>query len=228
MPAHPLPATLIHTPRRPILVRSPRMQNMSIRQQLNIPWLQNHMQRQPRSNLIQRLQRMLLRLAQSRYHCTSTTVIPPQRGNIVGVEFEPHALAVALGVQHAGNVPGVLALCDLAFAVKVPVWSCEGLDYVGVFALKGVVDVVRGGDVGFAAGEGFGDAEEADEVGAVCVVELSISGMCENGGYLETSGKGRGYVLGVGAVDPHFILLRSIFTQVFDVSEHMSATILTD
>jgi hypothetical protein len=44
-----------------------------------------------------------------------------------------------------------------------------------VGALQGVVDVVGGGYVGFAAGEGFGDAEEADEVGAVGVKVLSMN-----------------------------------------------------
>jgi hypothetical protein len=34
--------------------------------------------------------------------------------------------------------------------------------------------MVRGRDVGFAAREGFGDAQEADEVGAVGVEELSV------------------------------------------------------
>jgi hypothetical protein len=42
-----------------------------------------------------------------------------------------------------------------------------------VLALQGVVDVVGGGDVGLAAGEGLGDAEEADEVCAVGVEVLS-------------------------------------------------------
>ena len=42
-----------------------------------------------------------------------------------------------------------------------------------MLALQGVVDVVGGGDVGLAAGERLGDAEEADEVCAVGVEVLS-------------------------------------------------------
>ena len=43
-----------------------------------------------------------------------------------------------------------------------------------MLALQDVVDVVGGGDVGLAAGERFGDAEEADEVGAIGVEVLSV------------------------------------------------------
>lgn len=57
----------------------------------------------------------------------------------------------------------------------MPVRRCEGLDDVWVLALQGVVDVVGGGDVGLAAGERLGDAEQADEVCAVGVEVLSGS-----------------------------------------------------
>lgn len=176
MPPDPLPAILINAPRRPILVRRPRMQHMSISKKLDIARLQNHMQRQPRRRLLERLQRVQLRRAQRGYHRVGTRVVSSERGDVVGVEFEPHALAVALGVQHAGDVPRVLALIKLAFAVEVPVRRCEGFDDVRVLALQGVVDVVGGGDVGLAAGERFGDAEEADEVGAIGVEVLSGGG----------------------------------------------------
>jgi hypothetical protein len=91
-----------------------------------------------------------------------------------------------------------------------------------VLALQGVVDVVGGGDVGLAAGEGLGDAEEADEV---CAVGMEV-----------LSGDGKEMlvvwfvvdlmvwvlvwhdVLGVSAVDAHFVLLRGIFAEVFDVA----------
>jgi hypothetical protein len=37
--------------------------------------------------------------------------------------------------------------------------------------------VVGGDDVGFAAFEGFGDAEEADDVGVIGVEELAVEGL---------------------------------------------------
>lgn len=40
--------------------------------------------------------------------------------------------------------------------------------------LEGVEDVVCGGDVGFSADLGFGDAEKAHDVGAVGVEVLAV------------------------------------------------------
>ena len=177
MPPNPLPPILIHAPRRPILISCPRVQYMPISKQLNIPRLQNNMQRQSRRRLLQHLQSVQLRFAQRRDHSIRSRVISRERGDVVGIDLVPYPVAFALGVQDAGNVPGVLALADFAFAVEVPVWRGEGLEDVGVGALQGVVDVVGGGDVGFAAGEGLGDAEEADEVGAVGVEVLSGDGL---------------------------------------------------
>ena len=177
VPPNPLPSILINAPSRPILISSPSMQHMSVGEQLNIARLKNHVQRQSRRRVVEDFQRMLLRIAQRWDHGVRARVVARERGDVVGVEFEPHALAVALGVQHAGDVPRVLALIKLAFAVEVPVRRCEGFDDVRVLALQGVVDVVGGGDVGLAAGERFGDAEEADEICAVGVEVLSGGGM---------------------------------------------------
>lgn len=66
---------------------------------------------------------------------------------------------------------------DFAFAVEVPDWLGEEAEDGRVGAAEGVVDVVDGGDVGFAAGEGAGDAEEADDVGGVAVEELAGWGL---------------------------------------------------
>lgn len=151
MPPHPLPPILINAPRRPILIRRPRMQHMPVSKKLNITRLQNHMQRQPRRRLLQHLQRVQLRLTQRRDHRVRTRIVAAEGCDVVGIDLVPYPVTVALGVQYAGLVPRVLALADFAFAVEVPVWSCEGFDDVGVLALQGVVDVVGGGDVGFAA-----------------------------------------------------------------------------
>lgn len=93
------------------------------------------MQRQPRRRLLEHLQRVELRVAQRRYYRVWTGIVTPQRCNVVGIDFVPDSAAVALGVEDARTVPGVLPLTDFAFAVEVPVWSCEGFDYVGVLAL---------------------------------------------------------------------------------------------
>lgn len=97
-----------------------------------------------------------------------------------------------------------------------------------MLALEGVVDVVCRGDVRLAAREGFGDAEEADEIGAVGVEELSV----EEEILADWSGRGQlllrkgSCLLGIGAVDAHFVFLGSIFAEIFDVSENVATTIL--
>ena len=63
---------------------------------------------------------------------------------------------------------------DFALAVEVPDGLGEEAEEVRVRGAQGVVDVVDGGDVGFAAGEGAGDAEEADDVGGVAVEVLAV------------------------------------------------------
>lgn len=72
MPPHPLPSILINAPRRPILVRRPRVQHVSISKKLDIARLQNHMQRQPRRRLLESLQRVQLRRAQRGDHRVGT------------------------------------------------------------------------------------------------------------------------------------------------------------
>jgi hypothetical protein len=130
------------------------------------------MQRQLRRRLLEHLQRVRLLLAQGRDHGVWARVVACEGGEVVGVDFVPDSQGIidtsvsvvvaTLGVQHAGDVPRVLTGAYFSFAVKVPVGRCEGFDHVWVRALQGVVDVVGRGDVGFAAREGFADAEEAD------------------------------------------------------------------
>lgn len=88
-----------------------------------------------------------------------------------------------------------------------------------MLALQGVVDVVGGGDVGLAAGKGLGDAEEADEVCAVGV-EVLPGGVCVSvwAALFLRMLIWVANVLGVGAVDAHLVLLRGIFSEVFDVA----------
>ena len=66
-----------------------------------------------------------------------------------------------------------MAGADFAFAVEIPDRFREGFEDVGPGSVQDVPDVVGGDDVGFAAFESAGEAEEADEVGVVGVEELS-------------------------------------------------------
>lgn len=83
-------------------------------------------------------------------------------------------MAAGFEVEDGGADVGGLVAGDFAFAVEVPDWLGEECEGVRVCGAEGVVDVVDGGDVGFATGEGAGDAEEADDVGGVAVEELAV------------------------------------------------------
>ena len=86
------------------------------------------------------------------------------------------AVGAGLEVEDAGADVGVLAGTDFAFAVEIPDGFGEGFEDVGPGLVEDVPNVVGGDDVGFAAFEGAGEAEEADEVGVVGVEELSRVG----------------------------------------------------
>ena len=143
---------------------------------------------------------------------------------------------------------------DFAFAIEVPDWAGEEAEDGRVGAAEGVVDVVDGGDVGFAAGEGAGNAEEADDVGGVAVEELAadcslVSAVVSTVRYLSSchlqpnlkkmggtkkkeQEKGqRGmeqYIPRIRPIDPHPIDLSRIVPQVLDVAQHMALPVLAD
>jgi hypothetical protein len=98
-----------------------------------------------------------------------------ERLDEVGVCFCEDARVVARLEVEKGNAD-VLLLAEggLALAVEVPDWLCEGLGDVGALALNGVPDVLGGCEVGFAALEGTGNAEEADDVAVIDVEELAV------------------------------------------------------
>jgi hypothetical protein len=83
----------------------------------------------------------------------------------------------AFEVYHAGADILFLSLACLALAVKVPDWFGEGLQDVWAFYGEGVVDVVGGDDVRFAAFESLGDAEEANDIRVVGVEILAEWGV---------------------------------------------------
>lgn len=97
-------------------------------------------------------------------------------GNVLCVDA---AVLAALQVHDARADVLILALAGLALAVEVPDRLGEGLQHVWAFDGEGVVNVMRGYDVRFAALEGLGDAKETNDIGVVDVEELasaSVSG----------------------------------------------------
>lgn len=154
------------------------MEHVRVTQELDVAWCEDHVERVCFAHCFQHLHCVLL-LHRQRWNArVGPAVESSQRGDIVGVEPRVDAGLLPVGpvfqVDHTTADPGLLASGDFSLAVKVPVWGGEGFDDVWVRALQDVEDVVRGDDVGFAAGLGFRDAEEADEVGAVCVEVLSF------------------------------------------------------
>lgn len=134
MPPGPNLPFLVHTPRRIILIRRPRMQHMRIRQELSIPNIQNHMQSQPHARVFQHLRRLFLLLRQSR----NDTFIrkPRQTLDVVWIPFTIHP-TITPRFFVKDRLAGIwfLAVGDFTFAVKVPVGRCEGFDNIGAFAL---------------------------------------------------------------------------------------------
>ena len=104
-------------------------------------------------------------------------------GVMVGLLGVDAAVGAGFEVEDAGADVGVLAGADFAFAVEIPDRFREGFEDVGPGLVQDVPDVVGGDDVGFAAFDSAGEAEEADEVGVVGVEELS-------GGWLVLFGMG--------------------------------------
>lgn len=145
-----------------IRIRRARMQDMRIRQELNIAHIKHHVQTQPVAGFLQDGQGFILRSGEGRDDAGVGEA--GQRADVVGVPFCVDAVLVALEVDDACADVLFLPGGGLAFAVEVPDWFGEGFQDLGSFGREGVVDVVGGDDVGFAAFEGFGDAEETDDV----------------------------------------------------------------
>lgn len=82
-------------------------------------------------------------------------------------------VVAAFEVDHAGADIFLLSLAGFALAVEVPDWLGEDLEDIRPLLGEGVVDMVRGDEVGFTSFEGSGNTEKADNVGVVCVEELT-------------------------------------------------------
>jgi hypothetical protein len=95
------------------------MQNVRIGQELNIPHIQNHMQREAVASLLQHLQGLLLGVGERRDDaCVGEA---GERADVVGVPFCVDAgVFAALEVDDACADVLVLALASFTFAVEVP------------------------------------------------------------------------------------------------------------
>jgi hypothetical protein len=154
-----------------ILIRRARVKHMGSRmQELDIAQLKHHMQTKLHARILQHLQRLQLLRRQRRD-------LPDIREALEGLDKIRVRLCEDARVEEGLAHVLVFAEGGLAFAVVVPDGLCEGLGYVGTLALKGVPDVLGGGEVGFAAFEGAGYAEEADDVAVVDVEELAGGGV---------------------------------------------------
>jgi hypothetical protein len=88
-----------------------------------------------------------------------------------GLGINPRTAGV-LQKQHTRPDILLLPTTDLALAIEIPDRLGEQVQHVRTLRGEDVVDVVRRDDVGLAAFQRARDAQEADEVGVVCVEEL--------------------------------------------------------
>lgn len=161
-----------------IFIRRARVKDMGSRmQELDIAQLKHHMQTKPHARILQHLQRLQLLRRQWRDLPDIREAL--ERLDEVGIGLREDARVVGAGLEVEERLAHVLVFAEggLAFAVVVPDGLCEGLGDVGALALQGVPDVLGGGEVGFAAFEGAGYAEEADDVAVVDVEELAVVGV---------------------------------------------------
>lgn len=110
----------------------------------------------------------------------------------------------------------------LALAVVVPDGLCEDLRDVGALDLQGVPDVLGGGEVGFAAFKGAGNAEEADDVAVIDVEELAVKLAWR---YEEC---GMRCLPSVCPVDTDLVDLCCVITDVFDMTKDVTTGVLAD
>jgi hypothetical protein len=193
--------------RRMIRVSSPAVQDVRVREELDIANLEDHVQRQAHARVFKHLRGFDLCGRQRRD--LANVAVAGEGLDVVGVPFAVDARGLVgpcFLVEDGLAGVGFLAGGDLTLTVEVPDGLGEGLGDVGVLLLQHVPDVVHGDDVGLAALEGAGDAQQADDVAVVGVEELA----------------------GAGAVDSHFVDLRGIGARVFDVAQDVTEAVLRD
>lgn len=186
-------------------VSRPGVQEMRVADELDVADLEDHVQRQPLARLLEDSQGPPLGLAQGR----DDALVGEARQALDKVRVPlavDAALAAGLEVEDAGADPLLLALADLALAVKVPHGLRQQLRDVRVLGLQGVPDVVDGDDVALAALLRAVHAQQAHDVARVRVEELPRR----------------------RPVDAHLVDLRRVVAHVLDVAQHVAAAVLRD
>lgn len=181
------------------------MQEVRVTDKLDIANLEDHVQREPLARLLEDGQGPPLGLAQGR----DDALVGEARQGLDKVRVPlavDAALAPGLEVEDGGANPLLLALADLALAVKVPHRLGQQLRHIRVLGLQRVPHVVDGDDVALAALLRPVDAQQAHDVARVRVEELPRR----------------------RPVDAHPVDLRRVVAHVLDVAQHVAATVLRD
>ena len=76
-------------------------------------------------------------------------------------------------IEDTGSDIWLLPLADFPFTIEIPDWLGQKLEDIGSFDAESVVDVVEGCDIRFAAFEGAGNTEKANDIGRVGVKKLA-------------------------------------------------------
>lgn len=179
------------------------MQEVGVADELDVADLEDHVQRQALARLLEDGEGPPLGLAQGR----DDALVGEARQGLdeVGVPLAVDAaLAAGLEVEDAGADPLLLAVADLALAVKVPHGLRQQLRHVRVLGLQRVPHVVDGHDVALAALLRPVHAQQAHDVARVRVEELPRR----------------------RAVDAHPVDLRRVVAHVLDVAQHVAAPVL--
>lgn len=197
------------------LVRCPGMQQMRVAHELDVAHLEDHVQRQPLARLLKDGQGANLLLAQGWHQplvgearqAADVVRIPLAvytggRAQPVG----PLAVAEVFKVEDGLPRPLILAVGDLALAVKVPDGLGQELGDVWVLALERVPHAVHADKVALAALGGSLDAEEADDIAVVGVEELP----------------------GGGAVDADLVDLGRVVPDILYVAEDVAPAVLAE
>lgn len=186
-------------------VSSAGMEQVSITQELNVSNLQNHVQSLLLAGILKHLQSMKLLLAERR----NDTLVGEsgQRLDIVGIPLAVEtALATVLYVNNRLANPLLLAIADLALAVKVPDRLGQSLGNIRVLLLENVPDVMNRDNVALTTLLGAVYAQKTDDITIISVEELA----------------------GGSAIDADGVDLSRVITDILDVAEDVAAAVLRD
>lgn len=182
--------------RRVVLVRRARVQDVVVRQELDISNIEDHMQRQAQTRRLEHLSGVELRRRKRRDEpCVGEA---REGADVVGIpsdevlvkhiyspkdfwkrwdslRIHPPALP-PLQIKHTRANPILLTDTLLPLSIKVPNRLRQRARHIRVLLLQRVPDGMAGDQVGLAAFEGFSDAQEPNEIRVVGVEELPCVG----------------------------------------------------